>query len=487
MSIEQKLDRLTLPQTRRLILTLLTEHPDWIEEYDRQISQITPTPSIPPAPKQTTVITVDPASFRRQVRQIFHNAINAWESGDDDDTIADDLLELIQEADKFTHSGNGENAISVLTGITQGCIESWDEVDNYGADSDDFVAALNEAWSEAILTVELTVEAQEKLRSDLESWEDLSMALDALQQGWHYPPLLKVLSGEITEAGAWAGEIPSFADRLAIVRLNILERQERYQEYLYLAEAEGQSEQYLTMLARTGQVEAAMAEAPAQMTTLDEAFALAKMLRQQGAIVPALEIAQQGLKLPCRNLYDSPYEFAIWSSDLAESQGNVKIALANRIMAFKERPSFLDYQKIEALAANDWATIRKKLLQTLDTDNRWGNKEASVDIFLHEGLIDRAISTVKNLSYYCAPLVHRVMDIAITTHPDWVIENAQTRAEEIMNRGKSAAYYHAAEWLRKMKAAYLQSDQPSEWSTYHQQLMLTHSRKSSLMSFLKHL
>lgn len=54
----------------------------------------------------------------------------------------------------------------------------------------------------------------------------------AAELGWDYPPLVQVLQGEITERGAWGKEAPSYADALTIARLNVLERQARYQEYL---------------------------------------------------------------------------------------------------------------------------------------------------------------------------------------------------------------------------------------------------------------
>ena len=67
-------------------------------------------------------------------------------------------------------------------------------------------------------------------------------AQDAILHGWDHPPLQRVLRGEITRQGAWEDEAPWFADELALARLEVLERQGRYQEYLYLAEAEGQME-----------------------------------------------------------------------------------------------------------------------------------------------------------------------------------------------------------------------------------------------------
>jgi uncharacterized Zn finger protein len=492
-SLEQLLDRLDLKQTRQVIRALVAEHPRLIDAVDRQISLITatsspPVVSSPGLPKPARRTLIDPQPFRRQVRQVLRDAANAWDDGYDDDPITENLLEIVAKVEEFFQVGDGENAIAILEGITQGCVDDWDEVDNYGADGDEIVAALDAAWTEAILTAEITPERQIQLRSQLQRWQqdlgcELSMSLEALQQGWNYPPLQRVLQGEITHLGAWEGEQPDFADDLALIRLEILARQNRHQEYLYLAEAEGQTEQYLTMLARLGRIDEVMAAAEAQMATLEEAFALAQVLRQQGAVEQALEVAQTGLTLTGGRLYD----LATWTSDLAEGLSNLPVALTARVAAFKAKPSFQDYQKVEDLAGEEWAAIRKDLLQTLRNHTAWGIEQAKVDIFLHEGLIDSAITTVKDLSYYAAPLIHRVMDAAISQHPDWVIENAQRRAEEIMDRGKADAYHHVIEWLSKAKAAYQQAGRQAEWLAYRQRLTQTHGRKYKLMALLQKL
>ena len=83
----------------------------------------------------------------------------------------------------------------------------------------------------------------------------------ALDQWWDYPPLVAAMQGNITEQGAWGeGEAPDFADELTLVRLRILERQGRTR-VIHLAEAEGQTSLYVNMLARSGQVARAVAEA----------------------------------------------------------------------------------------------------------------------------------------------------------------------------------------------------------------------------------
>ena len=350
------------------------------------------------------------------------------------------------------------------------------------------VASLDKAWTEAILSADLTPMEKTHLQENMEGWQDgldgtFAMSLEALRQGWNYPPLQQVLQGHITELGAWDSEAPDYAGELALIRLKILDRQARHQEYLHLAQAEGQNEQYLTMLGRLGQVEAAMGAAKTRMSSLQEAFALAQVLREQGALEQALDIAGTGLNLsgPAHLQYD----LAAWASDLAEGLGDRPSALSARINGFKASPSFGDYQKAEELAGEDWSTVRADLLETLRNRRAWGTERAKVEIFLHEGLIDSAITTVKDLGYYQSDLVQRVMDAAMIQRPDWVIENACHRAEEIMNAGKANAYHHAIEWLRKARAAYLASERQSEWSTYRTKLMQIHGRKYKLMGMLK--
>jgi uncharacterized Zn finger protein len=79
------------------------------------------------------------------------------------------------------------------------------------------------------------------------------------------------------------------------------------------------------------------------------------------------------------------------------------------------------------------------------------------------------------------------MDAAVSERPEWVIENARRRAEEIMDQGRSKAYHHAIDWLKQVKAGFLAAGRQKEWSEYLQKLWQTHSRKYGLVSQLKRL
>ena len=85
-------------------------------------------------------------------------------------------------------------------------------------------------------------------------------------------------------------------------------------------------------------------------------------------------------------------------------------------------------------------------------------------------------AVIRDLGYYSALSARRVMDAAIATHPDWVIENAKGLAESIMDAGKAKYYDKAVEWLKKYRAAYLASDRQQAWSDYRANLVTIHGR-----------
>ncbi len=486
-TLEHLLNRLTWQQLQGLVQALVAKQPDLIETIDRHVSLLT-TPDAQAQPKPPTRRTMlDPAPFQREVRQILRDAVHAFEYGGEEDTVTEDLREVIQNAQDFTEQGDGSNALVILVAVTEACIAHWKDVDDYGIENHEVVDALNKAVTEAILSTDLTPEETAELGAKVESWEDawggadFAMSLEALRQGWDYLPLQRVLQGTITELGAWDRKAPDYADDLALIRLKILDRQERYPEYLYLAEAEGQTKAYLTMLVHVGRIEEAMQAAQTQMSSMEEAFALAQALRQQGAVEQALHIGQTGLTLPGRCCYT----LAIWTSDLAEGIGDRQAALSARIMGFKDKPCLNDYQKAEDLAGEQWLKVKEDLLNSLRTRSSWSLDQAKVDIFLREGLMDDAITAVQDLHSYQSDLIGRVMDAAIHHNPVWVIENASRRAESIMDEGKAKYYHHAVDWLKKARAAYLAADRRAEWSAYRNRLMTTHARKYKLMGMLK--
>ena len=489
-TLPQLLDRLDHLQTQRLVQALVEEQPELIEAVDRQVMLLS-NPAPPQQSAQQSAAarrrtTIDVAPFRRQVRHLLREGVRALEDGYEDDPFSNELLNVIEKAQTFSRNADGESAIAILTAITEACVDEWDDISDYGGDSFPIAESLNEAWTEAILSAELPPSEVTDLRVMLEDWQDaiaadFSMSLAALQQGWDDPELQRALQGRGYSDPERLNA--PFSQALALLRLQLLDRQGRQQEYLHLARTEGLMLQYLTRLAQLGNIEAAMTAAQSQMTTAEEAFALAKILREQNHLSEALAIAQAGLPLPGQD----QYALASWTSELAAGLDNQAVALDASTLAFKLRPSFADYQRVADFAATQWNSVKPDLLKTLRQSQDWIARDAKVDIFLHEGLLDDAIAVVQTDGYYRSELIHRVMQAVLSTHPDWVIAVARQRAEPIMSQGKADRYQDAVQWLRQAKAAYLQSGQQSAWTTYFNQLQSSHARKRKLMDLFKQL
>ncbi len=475
---------LSREQLQTIVQSLAHQRPEWIEAIEQQIDQLT---SSQPTKPQKTIrrTTVNPKPIEQQVEQILDQYAGRW----DDQAALDEIWTLVQKASQFIEQGDGNNALVIVGAIIRAYVKDWMNLDGSDGESGDFFEGLESALTEAILNAELSEADRQQWQPELESWrsevddygiESFNMSLTALEQGWDYPPLQRVLQGEVTELGAWADEAPAFADTLAVIRLEILGQQERYEEYLYLAEAEGQTDRYLRMLAKLGRTEEAIAQAHQQMTTTEEALTLAQTLREQGELEQALSIANQGLALGGK----SKHRLAVWTSELAESL-DPEIALQSRVTAFKLHPSLSDYLKLQELGGDRWASLRQELLTQLQSNSSFLAVRAKAAIFLEEGMIDEAIATVDQLSSYESDIIHSVMEAAVADRPEWVIENARRRAESIMNEGKAQYYYHAMNWLRKVRSAYLQLEQLEEWKRYRTALLKTHARKRKLVSFLQ--
>jgi uncharacterized Zn finger protein len=505
LSLNELLDRLNHVQTQTLVQELVAKEPDLLNRIDRFVNKISPpiVQQVSPQetrPKRETI--VDPQPYRYQTKQMMRSCLQHWEEGWEENPIDTDLPEILAQVQAFIDRSDGHNALLILTTITEVCVEEWDEVSDYGEESYSLIGQLDPIWAAAVLTAELSSSEAVDLQVNLEEWQDrlngdFEICAEALRQGWDKPELLAVLQGESEDL--WADRRPSYADKLAEIRLEILNLQERYPEYLHLALAEDLIEEYLVMLAQLGRIAEVMA-ASIRLKDAGQALAVAKVLREQNALTEALFIARSGLDLPDRlstsqaenqffTISQSPvldrhrYELADWTSELAQGLGDKPTALSARITAFKLRPSMRGYQQVKTLAGDTWQTLQPDLLQHLRTMDSWSHAEAKVQIFLDEGLVDDAIATV-NDRYTRGNLIQLVMDAAMSDRSEWVIAKAIPPAEDIMNRGKAESYQEAVNWLAKARTAYIQSGRQNEWQVYRAQLVATHGRKRKLMGLM---
>lgn len=401
----------------------------------------------------------------------------------------DEARRILEGAWSLIRADDGGNALPVLEAIIEEYLDSpdapdWEMMGDYGGELVELFEEVGEAFTEALLSVELSPHEREDYGAKLDVWwgelgdygagDTFGAAFRAVEEGWSYPPLVRALEGGISDAGFFDELLD---DPLTITRLNVLERRGRYEEYLRLSRAAGEDTRHAIVLARLDRPEEAVEYAVEYLGTPEEALAVAEVLRERGDTEHALRVGEHGLSLEGRKT-----RLASWVRDLADGLGRRELALEAAVAAFHADPGLLPYQRVRELAGESWPEHRERLLELLRQSDSY-LPTGQVEVFLHESLIGDAIAAVGGgrASY----LVARVADAAIESHPGWVIETCRGPAEEIMAEGRSKHYGEAVDWLAKVRDAYLSAGREQEWRAYLGELIALHQRKYKLRPMLE--
>jgi uncharacterized Zn finger protein len=407
----------------------------------------------------------------------------------------DEARRILEGAWDLIRADDAREALPVLEAIAEEYLESpdvpdWEMMGDYGGDLLDLFEEVGAAFTEALLSVDLTPHEREDYSAKLDVWrgelgdygvgDTFGAAFRAVEQGWSYPPLVGVLEDGVSDYNFFEELLD---DPLTIARLNVLERRSRYEEYLRLSQAAGEDTSHAIMLVRLDRAEGAVEYASRHLSTPDEALAVAEALREQGDTEGALRLGERGLSLEGRKV-----RLAGWVRDLAEGLGRHGLALQAAVAAFYADPGLVPYRRVRELAGERWPEHRERLLDHLRHSTSY-LPTGHVEVFLHEDLVGEAIAAVegKAAGSLVGSLVAQVADAAIESHPDWVIETCRGPAEEIMNEGRSKHYEEAVSWLAKARDAHLASGREQEWRAYLEELVTYHQRKYKLRPMLENL
>jgi uncharacterized Zn finger protein len=479
-TLEDVLSGLDPKQLKNILLKLAERNSYLADVIEREVSLLQTSPS------EARHTTVDASSIRYQIHSIIRSlqymrpSEAYWHVGG----LVNEVRRVLDGAWAFIEAQDGRGALVVLEAITDEYMEAWEHLDDSNGEVGEFFYELGAAWSEALLSAELTPREREKWSGKLDEWwEELEMyaggeafeaALMAVEQGWDHPPLLRVLEGGVPEQ-----EEEYYDGDLTVARLKVLERQERHEEYLRLADYAKQVSRYAVMLIRLGRVEEAVEYGLTRLRAAEEALAVAESLREHEELESALRIGEHGLS------QEGPKAtLAVWVRDLASEMGQPDRALEPDVIGFREDPSLASYLRVRELSGERWPEYRSMLLDRLRQSKSY-YPVGHVEVFLHEGLVGDAITTVERSPV--GALIEQVAAAAVETHPDWVIGTCRQQAEEIMEGGKSQYYSKAIDWLRKAKAAYLAAGRGDEWRMCLTELLTRHQRKYKLRPMLEDL
>lgn len=440
---------------------------------------------------------VDREPIRRQAEALLWGHPSGRENWDYDDPVADEegFVALVEKARPFLEVGDGRNALNILEPIGEALVSAWSEQADWDETLHEFFPVLGQMIAEAVLMDNLLPEERDDLMARLDVWQGmldeyglddhLQVAIDALEQGWDEIGLEEVLAGE---GRAW----PVFSrsgrttERLTEARLCVLDMGGRVEAFLNLARAAGRHGDYTAMQVRQGRIADAIAHAQARFRSPGEALSLCRVLKEQGNVEAAVELARWGLTL--KHDGDPPHEITILARWLCETAGLVgmrDLALEAAQMAFETSLTREDFRKAEMLAGPNWRDLRPRLLQSLMTADYAHDR---IEILLEEGMIDEAVrATAAGNMHLSASnnVLLRLAAAAHASHSKWVIEITERMATGIMDEGQSSHYELAARWLEKAALAYDADGRFEEWTGKLDFLIARHRRKHRLRPLLE--
>lgn len=502
-----RLAELERAQLLALVTKLLSERPelnDWIEAALATPAVAQPAKAAAPPRKKK----VDTEVYRRRVREIMHSLDNMraseayWHVGG----LVEELRGVEKTALEFLNAGDAETALRILFTVVKEGHDGFDYVDDSNGELGAFFDGIGESFAEVILSLDLSAAERTALVGDLKELhrslsdygvDGLEVAITAAQHGWNETPDEKRAArasaadadyeaewdeGEDEEAApgyplpfasSWQPE--TTAQKLARVKLNILERQEHTEEYLALCLKTGAHLRYALKLCELDRVAPAVEHALANFSEADSALKLAERLRESNHLDEAIRIGEHGLQLA-----GSKAALGQWLAPIEEAQGRSQQALAAWTAAFRSAPSLALWQTLQQLAQEKWEELKPELLAVLEQSF---DKYALAEVLLHEQAWDAAIE-VADQNQHSYRLIALVADALIAERPDWVIRASVKQADGLIAKTQSKYYTYAAAWLRRVKAAYTAQGRLAEWQQYLQKLKEQYRRRPALLSYL---
>jgi uncharacterized Zn finger protein len=492
-AVKELIASLSREQLVEILLDLSISYPAIVDDIERSLPLIVADKSNSSTSKPPAI---DPHWLRRQIKAELRTSIksgyDSWgEEAFYDSDLGAALEPALAQAQAYLDRGEPRTALVILEIATTAWGDGVDNLDDYVRESfedmaDEFIHDLGLLWAEALLVADLSPDErrqwQEKLAElagTIYGGASLEIAVTAAEQGWTFPPLVAAMQGNITEKGAWEDEAPDFADFLAQIRLRILAQRGQFQEYLNLAQAEGQFMLYLHMLVQHGQSDQAISEARQSLVAPQNIHALARTLIDNGEIEKAFQLAQHGLTLDDEK---GKAALAEWLRDQARGRGHPNLALDAARQALTENVTLANYQALQEISEDDWETLRA---EALEITAQGKSSEHRVDIYLYEKQYQQAIAVVDQATWFSN--IEKVIEVVKADYPKWAFRQCQQRADVIMDAGQARNYRTAAEWLRRGRDILLSAGEKDMWRVYLDQVMEKHQRKYKLMPMLHEL
>jgi|RhiMethySRZTD1v2_1073278.scaffolds.fasta_scaffold36416_5 uncharacterized Zn finger protein len=481
----KRLAALSREQLLALLTELLDEVPDlsdWLEAALPEIATSRPRKAAAPKRKKK----IDTEVYRRRVRGIMHSLDHMrmseayWHVGG----LTDELRDVEKTAMEFLDAGDAETAFRILMTLLEESHDGFDYIDDSNGELGGYLDGLGNTLAEVVLSLDLDEDRREDILSDIDEIHDklsnygvdgLKVAIAAAQYSWgELPPEAHGLRVEEDDEDKWRRPKP-LSQILTEAKLNVLERQGRTDEYLALSLKSGEYLRYALKLVSLKRVAEAVKYALKHLAKADDALKLAQALRESRRPDESLKIGERGLKLG-----GSKASLGEWLGPIEEAQGRTAQALEAWQAAFHDSPSLTSWKTIKRMAGSRWKRLKPELMASLE---KGYNHQALAEVLIEEQEWDAAINVADKQTYNYR-LVAIVADALIAHRPDWVIRASVKQADELIAKTQSKYYSHAANWLRRVKAAYVQLGRNGDWQKYLSEIKEQYKRRPALMAKL---
>jgi uncharacterized Zn finger protein len=473
-NVEELLGQLDKDALVHLIAKVVDKNPDLYSWLQTAIPAAS-AKSQPDQSRSKRKTTVSKTEYKKRIQSILHSLRGYrmseayWMMGG----MVDQLDQIRDSAYELLEAGDAQGALVILSTLLTEVGGSFDQFDDSDGELGGFFSELALSLVEAILSADLSKTERRSLFNELKpvveelsayGIDDLDVILAALNRGW---------SDEMLD------ELEDYEFDVTVLieaKLNILERQNRVEEFLKLCLETGEYRCYILKQIEVGEFEKAVEIAWKTLTQADDVLVVARALRDVGRLPDALRLAEKGLTLG-----GGKYDLGKWLGPIEETQGQIEQAIQAYQAAFASLPSLELYSTLKKLSGQDWSYLKPVLMQVIQSPTYAG---VLVDVYLSEEEWDAAIATADSVRDWQYDLIEKVADVVLPFRPDWVIQVSRKQAEGLIARTQSKYYAIAARWLAKMKKAYLSSGRKDEWLAYLDDLKSTYSRRTALQAEL---
>lgn len=405
--------------------------------------------------------------------------------------VTEELDEIIDEVRGYLFSGESKNAYIILHALTETFVVESMELDDSNGEIGSFYERLDRAWTEVILASTMNEQEASDLLEEVDSWRDevsdymdgaFDVALLALQQGPTDYTLQQILAQNAVDPLYDVEVEDAYTnDLLTRVRLDILARQQRYDDYIQLASFYKMYELMAIALLEQGRVDETFTVGITQLDDARKAYNVAEALYEAGYIEKALAVGERGLQLVGPKVF-----LGDWLAKNAVLV-NSELAKEGALIAFQHDVHFERYKVVLELHKPDASVIKDNMLQFLRASKDTMNVQEKVTIFLHEKLFDDAITVIDTEKYWYDGAIEKVVSAVYNYNPTWTIKRALKSAMSIIDGGQAPYYDNAIGWLTWVKKAYEVQGDSSGWQACIADIKQKHKPKYKLMGLLQKL